>query len=97
MEIPQSKKRRPHQASAGGVATAEAKETMPAYATAEAKDTAKDHAVTEYKDTDQEPEVSAVVTDMVASIAKKWCDGCSTRCCCAYRYKFQKTTKMADW
>ncbi|KAG6950276.1 hypothetical protein JG688_00014233 [Phytophthora aleatoria] len=69
MEIPQSKKRRPHQASAGGVATAEVKETMPTYAMAEAKDTAKDHAVMECKDTDQEPEVSAVVTDMVASIA----------------------------
>ncbi|KAG2763990.1 hypothetical protein JG687_00003070 [Phytophthora cactorum] len=68
MEIPQSNKRRPHQASAGDVATAEVKETMPAYATAEAKDTAKDHAVTKCKDTDQEPEVS-VVADMVASIA----------------------------
>ncbi|KAG4251099.1 hypothetical protein PC116_g1266 [Phytophthora cactorum] len=47
MEIPQSKKRRPHQEGASDVATAEAKETIPASAAEEAKDTAKANAATD--------------------------------------------------
>ncbi|KAG2777944.1 hypothetical protein PC129_g5579 [Phytophthora cactorum] len=60
MEIPQSKKRRPHQEGASDVATAEAKETIPASAAEEAKDTAKANAATECKETATAPGAGSV-------------------------------------